>query len=61
MGIAHTFKIIMFAIASGISASSILPLYFVPAVYLLIQRGGKKNKTEKKQKLPKQKHTYQEV
>ncbi len=50
------------AIAGGISGSSILALYFVPAVYLIIKRGSKsKNKTEKEQQLLEEKHTYQEV
>lgn len=48
------------AIAGGISGSSILALYFVPAVYLIIKRGGKKSRKQR-QKLPKEKHTYQEV
>ncbi len=39
------------AIAGGISGSSILALYFVPAVYLIIKRSRKK-KPEKEQKLP---------
>ena len=48
------------AIAGGISGSSILALYFVPAVYLMIKRSGKKT-TKQRQKLPEEKHTYQEV
>ena len=50
------------AIAGGISGSSLLALYFVPAVYLLIKRGGKSKKsTKKEKKISEQKHTYQEV
>lgn len=48
------------AIAGGISGSSILALYFVPAVYLIIRRSGKKF-TKQGQELPEEKPTYQEV
>ena len=48
------------AIAGGISGSSLLALYFVPAMYLIIKR-GEKNKSEKEQELKEEKHTYQEV
>ncbi|MEM8778267.1 MAG: efflux RND transporter permease subunit [Cyanobacteria bacterium P01_G01_bin.49] len=48
------------AIAGGISGSSMLALYFVPAVYLIIKRGGKK-KRGKEQKSEEEKQTYQEV
>ena len=48
------------AIAGGISGASILALYFVPAVYLIIRRSGKKCKKQG-QELPEEKPTYQEV
>ncbi len=48
------------AITGGISGSSLLALYFVPAVYLIIKRGGKK-KRGKEQKSKQEKQTYQEV
>ncbi len=48
------------AIAGGISGSSILALYFVPAVYLIIKRSEKK-RSEKEPVLTSEKHTYQEV
>ncbi|MDJ0591221.1 MAG: hypothetical protein QNJ72_14695 [Pleurocapsa sp. MO_226.B13] len=53
-------RIIKSAIAGGISGSSILALYFVPAVYLIIKRGEKK-RSEKEPELTEEKHTYQEV
>ena len=42
------------AIAGGISGSSILALYFVPAVYLIVKRGGKK-KVEEEQEFKQEK------
>ncbi|MGF1480029.1 MAG: efflux RND transporter permease subunit [Cyanophyceae cyanobacterium] len=48
------------AIAGGISGSSILALYFVPAVYSIIKRGNQ-NQSEKRSELADEKRTYQEV
>ena len=48
------------AIAGGISSSSILALYFVPAVYSIVKRGDKRN-SGKDRELKQQNQTYQEV